>query len=219
MLDKLFDNIGAKIKTLAKWTFIVEAVSAIITGITLLFDEYILAGLLTLFCGPIVAWVSSWILYGFGELVESTCTLRQQNAELRRIEQCVQVLAEPSMLKCAEEKATREAEAAAKRAEEKTKREAEAAAKQAEEDAKREAEEQAKREAAARAKALQQRTTPKEKTLWEKLEYSLQYHTDDGMISYLSDLDDSRVKEILSGPRELIREKTKTLAEQLKKEA
>ncbi len=212
MLDKLFDNIGAKIKTLAKWTFIVEAVSAIITGITLLFDEYILAGLLTLFCGPIVAWVSSWILYGFGELVESTCTLRQQNAELMRIEQCVQVLAEPSMLKRAEEKATREAE-------EKANREAEAAAKRTEEDAKREAEERAKREAAAHAKALQQRTTPKEKTLWEKLEYALQYHTDDGMISYLSDLDDSRVKEILSGPRELIREKTKTLAEQLKKEA
>ena len=214
MLDKLFDNIGAKIKTLAKWTFIVEAVSAIITGITLLFDEYILAGLLTLFCGPIVAWVSSWILYGFGELVESTCTLRQQNAELMRIEQCVQVLAEPSMLKRAEEKATREAEEKAKReAEEKAKREAEEKAKrEAEERAKREAEERAKRQADEKAMP---NLPKKEKTLPEKLEYALRYSTDAGMISYLKDIEDEAVKSILQAPAEQIRKQIKNLLEQL----
>lgn len=69
----MYDNIGEKIKGLAKSIFIVEAISAIITGTVLLANEFILAGFLTLFCGPIVAWVSSWILYAFGELVDKSC--------------------------------------------------------------------------------------------------------------------------------------------------
>lgn len=69
----MYENIGKKIKGLAKAIFIVEAIGAIIAGICLLATDgdLILAGLLTLFCGPIVAWVSSWILYAFGELVEA----------------------------------------------------------------------------------------------------------------------------------------------------
>ena len=74
MLDNLYENIGSKIKNWAKWIFIIEAIGAIITGLVLLFtdEDLILYGFLTLVCGPIVAWVSSWILYGFGELVEKT---------------------------------------------------------------------------------------------------------------------------------------------------
>ena len=75
MLDKLYENIGGKIKNWSKWIFIVEAISAIIAGFVLIFidDDLILCGLLTLVCGPIVAYVGSWILYAFGELVEKTC--------------------------------------------------------------------------------------------------------------------------------------------------
>ena len=75
MLDSLYDNIGSKIKNLAKWIFIVEAIGAIITGLVLMFtdNDFILYGFLALVCGPIVAWVGSWILYAFGELVENTC--------------------------------------------------------------------------------------------------------------------------------------------------
>ncbi len=78
MLDDLYENIGGKIKNWAKWIFIVEVIGAIITGIILLseakYDEiFILYGLLTIICGPIVAYVGSWILYAFGELVEKTC--------------------------------------------------------------------------------------------------------------------------------------------------
>ena len=74
MLDNLYENIGGKIKNLAKWIFIIEAIGAIITGLVLLFtdEDLILYGLLTLVGGPIVAYVSSWILYAFGELVEKT---------------------------------------------------------------------------------------------------------------------------------------------------
>lgn len=74
MLDNLYDNIGKKIKDLAKGIFIIEAIGAIITGFVFfcIDEEFILYGLLILVFGPIVAWVGSWILYAFGELVEKT---------------------------------------------------------------------------------------------------------------------------------------------------
>ena len=73
----MYDNIGKKIKALAKWTFIVEAIAAAIAGIALMFtdEELIIFGLLALLLGPVVAWVSSWLLYGFGELVDKVCDI------------------------------------------------------------------------------------------------------------------------------------------------
>lgn len=70
----MYDNIGNKIKTLAKWMFIVEAIGAIITGISLIAtdDDLILLGLLIILCGPIVAWVSSWFVYGYGQLIQNS---------------------------------------------------------------------------------------------------------------------------------------------------
>ena len=80
MLDNLYENIGGKIKNWAKWIFIIEAIGAIITGLVLLFtdEDFILVGLLTLVCGPLVAYVGSWILYAFGELVEDVHAIRNK---------------------------------------------------------------------------------------------------------------------------------------------
>ena len=72
MLDELYENIGKKIKAWAKWIFIVEAIAAIIGGLLLIFDGEGLIGFVILIAGPFVAWVSSWLLYAFGELVEKT---------------------------------------------------------------------------------------------------------------------------------------------------
>ena len=72
----MYDNIGEKIKSLAKSTFIVEAIAAVIAGLVLLsYGEW--WGVLILLCGPIVAWVSSWLLYGFGELIDKICDIEQ----------------------------------------------------------------------------------------------------------------------------------------------
>lgn len=73
----MYDNIGGKIKGLAKAIFIVEAIAVVITGIALMaFDgDMIPLGLLVMVVGPLVAWVSSWLLYGFGELVDKTCDI------------------------------------------------------------------------------------------------------------------------------------------------
>ena len=69
----MYNNIGGKIKVLAIVIGIVEAVSAVITGMVLCSDSYMVgSGFLTMLLGPVVAWISSWFLYAFGELVEKT---------------------------------------------------------------------------------------------------------------------------------------------------
>lgn len=78
MFDFLYEDIGGKIKRMAKWTFIIEAIASIITGIVLAIDEYEGGYLLICIFGPIVAWVSSWILYAFGELVEDVHAIRNK---------------------------------------------------------------------------------------------------------------------------------------------
>ena len=78
MLDNLYQNIGGKVKGLAKAIFLVEAVATIIAGLGLLFtnEDFVLYGVLTLVCGPVVAFVSSWVLYAFGDLVEDVRAIR-----------------------------------------------------------------------------------------------------------------------------------------------
>ena len=69
-----FDNVGKKIKDIAQGAFVIEAISAIISGIVLMSedDDFILLGILLIFAGPIVAWILSLPLYGFGQLVENS---------------------------------------------------------------------------------------------------------------------------------------------------
>ena len=70
-----YNNIGRKIKCLAVVIFISEAIIAIIYGISLISnnsDNMMLFGVLIAILGPIIAWISSWLLYGFGQLVENT---------------------------------------------------------------------------------------------------------------------------------------------------
>ena len=73
----MYDNIGGKIKGLAKAVFIVEAIAALITGFVLMVEDedMILIGLPIMVFGPLVAWVSSWLIYGFGELIDKTCDI------------------------------------------------------------------------------------------------------------------------------------------------
>lgn len=70
--DWLYQDIGVKIKYFAFYSFLAEAIGTIITGFILVLDEY-WWGFLLLFLGPIVAWSASWLLYGFGEIVDKVC--------------------------------------------------------------------------------------------------------------------------------------------------
>ena len=75
-----YENIGDKIKGLAQMAFVVEAIAAVIAGIALMIsdEDLILYGLLVLIAGPIIAWVSSWLLYGFGQLIENSDIIAEE---------------------------------------------------------------------------------------------------------------------------------------------
>jgi len=75
----MFDNIGDKIKVLAKVMFFLELITALIMGFALMFGEGETGGvgLIVFFVGPIVAWISSALLYGFGELIDKTCDIAE----------------------------------------------------------------------------------------------------------------------------------------------
>ncbi len=81
----MFDNIGGKIKTLAKICSWVIIVSCAITGLVVMFSESFFIGLLTIVLGALIGWISAFMMYGFGELVESAMVLR--DAELNRQQQ------------------------------------------------------------------------------------------------------------------------------------
>ena len=73
----MFDNVGVKIKGLAKALFIIETVLAVIAGfgVMLVASKLFVVGLWILLFGPIAAWISSLLIYGFGELIDKVCDI------------------------------------------------------------------------------------------------------------------------------------------------
>lgn len=70
----MYNNIGGKIKGLAITFAIIEAVLSFIGGfVAMVIDEELVAvGFVVIVVGFLTAWISSWLLYGFGEIVENT---------------------------------------------------------------------------------------------------------------------------------------------------
>ena len=81
---RMFSNIGKKIKTVAKVEFYLLTASSIIGGLYVIFNfgsmlgtgTAILLGILIMLVGALLAWVSSFMLYGYGELVDNTTAIR-----------------------------------------------------------------------------------------------------------------------------------------------
>lgn len=71
----MFDNIGQKIKKLAMITFIVVSSIFVLDGFISFMDDKRISHLLICIIGPFVAWISSFVLYGFGELVDNSSKL------------------------------------------------------------------------------------------------------------------------------------------------
>lgn len=69
----MYNNIGGKIKLLAAISFAIMAIGSFVGGIAMMAtdDDLIPPGVFVLILGPVVSWVSTWVLFGFGELVES----------------------------------------------------------------------------------------------------------------------------------------------------
>ena len=88
-VDGWYTDIGKKIKGWAKTVFIVEAIVCVVGAIIMLFTAedggMIFAAIMTAVVGPIIAWVSSWILYAFGELVDKTAANEKHMREILRM--------------------------------------------------------------------------------------------------------------------------------------
>ena len=67
----MFSNIGGKIKALAKVICWLGIIASIFVGLLFL-DKNPLGGLLWMVLGSLSSWIGSFVLYGFGQLVENS---------------------------------------------------------------------------------------------------------------------------------------------------
>ena len=77
----MFDNIGGKIQGLAKVICWIGIIASVIAGIVMIYDatsryytdtELVWLGIAVAIVGSLLSWVGSFVLYGFGELVENS---------------------------------------------------------------------------------------------------------------------------------------------------
>lgn len=69
----MFNNIGGKIKGLAKVFCWLGIITCIIMGaIMCIDDDTVLFGILYMLIGSLLSWIGSFLLYGFGELIATT---------------------------------------------------------------------------------------------------------------------------------------------------
>lgn len=71
----MYNNIGEKIKGVAKFLSVIGIVGSIIIGTTMIItmhESISWIGLIILIFGSLVSWILSFPLYGFGQLIENT---------------------------------------------------------------------------------------------------------------------------------------------------
>ena len=88
-LDSWYADVGKKIKKWAQGIFVVEVIASILGGIIFLIanedSALIIYGLLILILGPIFAWISSWFVYAFGELVDKTAANERNTQNMLKL--------------------------------------------------------------------------------------------------------------------------------------
>lgn len=80
----MYDNIGSKIKSLATVICVVLIILSIISGIAIMIvsEGMVLVGILVAGLGSLFAWVSTFFIYGFGELIENTSILVRESKKI-----------------------------------------------------------------------------------------------------------------------------------------
>ena len=75
----MFSNIGKKIKGLAVAFCWLLVCASVIGGFEIASSASFLViwGVLLILFGPVVAWILSWGIYGFGELIDKTCDIER----------------------------------------------------------------------------------------------------------------------------------------------
>lgn len=89
----MFQNIGKKIKTVAIVIMITGILLAVLGGLVAFFEEYSVGNIFSAFLtfltvaglGILFSWLSVFILYGFGELVDQSMVMTQRQEEILRL--------------------------------------------------------------------------------------------------------------------------------------
>ena len=78
----MFENIGGKIKVLAQVVCWIGIVVSVIYGLTIIKTEYITElkalGFAVMVLGSVLSWIGSFLLYGFGELIEKVTVIAEK---------------------------------------------------------------------------------------------------------------------------------------------
>ena len=80
----MFENIDGKIKSLSIVSSIIGIVGSIFGGIIICFTDMGI-GIALMVLGPILSWVSSFVLYGFGVLIEKVCEIAENTGRTSKI--------------------------------------------------------------------------------------------------------------------------------------
>lgn len=75
----MFDNIGVKIKVMAVFICVLDTLAAFVGGLVLIANEELIWGAVTIIGGVFISLVGVFCLYGFGQLVENSDIMVQQN--------------------------------------------------------------------------------------------------------------------------------------------
>lgn len=85
----MYNNIGGKIKGLSTALAIIGIVVAVLFGLIRLFNmddfEDFIESIIIILIGCAASWISSWLLYGLGELIEDTHSIAVSNLNIRKI--------------------------------------------------------------------------------------------------------------------------------------
>ena len=105
----MFEDIGRKLKGLARFLCWGGIIGSVISGIVLFDTERPLTSLIIIVSGSLGSWISSWVTYAIGEIAENTtaiykatksidavCNNEKEVAEKKRIESVLKATAKKS---------------------------------------------------------------------------------------------------------------------------
>ncbi len=85
----MYRNIGKKIQAIAKVYAWLGIIFSVICALVMIFGQTsgvqmgitgrIVMGIFIAVAGSVVSWISSWLVYGFGELIENTKKIAEKN--------------------------------------------------------------------------------------------------------------------------------------------
>lgn len=76
----MFNNIGGKIKALASLFTWIGIIISLVIGLLFIFADShgVVIGILIIVIGSLMSWISSWLLYGFGDLIENSSIIARK---------------------------------------------------------------------------------------------------------------------------------------------